>query len=95
MKSMRWPAVAVLTYLPIAGHHPDATPQLEPFAGTAEIDQYRNALHYGDVGFSNQTSSRSPEASGFRSGFVLIRRKVLLGRRLLTGFEGPLLFRDR
>ncbi|HEV2691191.1 MAG TPA: sulfatase [Bryobacteraceae bacterium] len=38
-----------LTYLPIAGHHPYATPDRGPFAGTDEIDQYRNALHYGDV----------------------------------------------
>ena len=38
-----------LTYLPIAGHHPYATPDRGPFTGTAEIDQYRNALHYGDV----------------------------------------------
>lgn len=38
-----------LTYLPIAGHHPYATPERGPFPGTAEIDQYRNALHYGDV----------------------------------------------
>jgi phosphoglycerol transferase MdoB-like AlkP superfamily enzyme len=38
-----------LTYLPIAGHHPYATPERGPFAGTSEIDQYRNALHYGDV----------------------------------------------
>jgi phosphoglycerol transferase MdoB-like AlkP superfamily enzyme len=37
-----------LTYLPIAGHHPYATPERGPFTGTAEIDQYRNALHYGD-----------------------------------------------
>ena len=38
-----------LTYLPIAGHHPYATPGPGPFHGPAEIDQYRNALHYGDV----------------------------------------------
>jgi glucan phosphoethanolaminetransferase (alkaline phosphatase superfamily) len=38
-----------LTYLPIAGHHPYATPERGPFVGTSEIDQYRNALHYGDV----------------------------------------------
>lgn len=38
-----------LTYLPIAGHHPYATPEPGPFKGTAEIDQYRNALHYGDI----------------------------------------------
>jgi arylsulfatase A-like enzyme len=38
-----------LTYLPIAGHHPYATPGPGPFTVTSEIDQYRNALHYGDV----------------------------------------------
>ena len=38
-----------LTYLPIAGHHPYATPERGPFVGKDEIDQYRNALHYGDV----------------------------------------------
>ena len=38
-----------LTYLPIAGHHPYATPERGPFQGTDEVDQYRNALHYGDV----------------------------------------------
>jgi arylsulfatase A-like enzyme len=38
-----------LTYLPIAGHHPYATPERGPFAGSDEIDQYRNALHYGDI----------------------------------------------
>jgi lipoteichoic acid synthase len=38
-----------LNYLPIAGHHPYATPERGPFAGTAEVDQYRNALHYGDL----------------------------------------------
>ena len=37
-----------LTYLPIAGHHPYATPDPGPFAVTAEVDQYRNALHFGD-----------------------------------------------
>jgi phosphoglycerol transferase MdoB-like AlkP superfamily enzyme len=38
-----------LTYLPIAGHHPYVTPERGPFSGTAEADQYRNALHYGDA----------------------------------------------
>jgi phosphoglycerol transferase MdoB-like AlkP superfamily enzyme len=38
-----------LNYLPIAGHHPYASPERGPFTGTAEIDQYRNALHYGDA----------------------------------------------
>ena len=39
----------LLTYLPIAGHHPYATPEPGPFAPAAEVDQYRNALHYGDA----------------------------------------------
>jgi hypothetical protein len=38
-----------LTYLPIAGHHPYAVPERGPFAGSQDIDQYRNALHYGDA----------------------------------------------
>jgi phosphoglycerol transferase MdoB-like AlkP superfamily enzyme len=38
-----------LDYLPIAGHHPYATPAPGPFAVATETDQYRNALHYGDV----------------------------------------------
>jgi arylsulfatase A-like enzyme len=37
-----------LTYLPVAGHHPYPTPGPGPFAVHDEIDQYRNALHYGD-----------------------------------------------
>ncbi len=37
-----------VTYLPIAGHHPYATPGPGPFVVRDEIDQYRNALHYGD-----------------------------------------------
>jgi len=37
-----------LTYLPIAGHHPYATPERGPFEGSGEINQYRNSLHYGD-----------------------------------------------
>jgi arylsulfatase A-like enzyme len=34
--------------LPIAGHHPYPTPAPGPFAIRDEVDQYRNALHYGD-----------------------------------------------
>lgn len=38
-----------LTYLPIAGHHPYATPENGPFPAHTELDQYRNAVHYGDA----------------------------------------------
>src|SRR4029434_4349724 len=37
-----------LHYLPIAGHHPYATPERSPFAESNDAGQYLNALHYGD-----------------------------------------------
>jgi arylsulfatase A-like enzyme len=38
-----------VTYLPIAGHHPYATPEGGgPFPSDTEINRYRNALHYAD-----------------------------------------------
>jgi hypothetical protein len=37
-----------VTYMPIAGHHPYATPRPVPFPMDEEIDRYRNALHYAD-----------------------------------------------
>jgi phosphoglycerol transferase MdoB-like AlkP superfamily enzyme len=37
------------TYMPIAGHHPYETPEPGPFPDDAEIDRYRNALHYADA----------------------------------------------
>src|SRR5262245_9883529 len=40
-----------VTYLPIAGHHPYATPDGThgPFPDDSEINRYRNALHYADA----------------------------------------------
>jgi hypothetical protein len=38
----------MLTYLPVAGHHPYASPDRGPFTVSTEIDTYRNALYYGD-----------------------------------------------
>jgi arylsulfatase A-like enzyme len=38
-----------LHYLPIAGHHPYATPERGPFPESDDAGQYLNALHYGDV----------------------------------------------
>jgi phosphoglycerol transferase MdoB-like AlkP superfamily enzyme len=38
----------LVSYLPIAGHHPYATPGRRPFPGAEDIDRYRNALHYAD-----------------------------------------------
>jgi hypothetical protein len=40
-----------VTYLPVAGHHPYATPGPGPFASSGEdgeLSRYLNALHYGD-----------------------------------------------
>ena len=38
-----------LTYLPVAGHHPYATPDPGPFPNNNEFGNYLNALHYGDT----------------------------------------------
>jgi arylsulfatase A-like enzyme len=39
----------LVSYLPIAGHHPYETPERGPFPGTEDSDRYRNALHYADA----------------------------------------------
>jgi arylsulfatase A-like enzyme len=39
----------LLTYLPIAGHHPYDTPDPGPFPDDSDRDRYRNALHYADA----------------------------------------------
>ncbi len=38
----------LLTYLPIAGHHPYDAPAPCPFPDDADVNRYRNALHYAD-----------------------------------------------
>jgi phosphoglycerol transferase MdoB-like AlkP superfamily enzyme len=40
-----------ITYLPVAGHHPYATPERGPFREENEFGGYLNALHYGDQAF--------------------------------------------
>ena len=39
----------MVTYLPIAGHHPYETPERGPFPDREEIGRYRNSLRYGDA----------------------------------------------
>ena len=39
----------MVTYLPIAGHHPYETPERGPFPDRDEFGRYRNALHYADA----------------------------------------------
>jgi lipoteichoic acid synthase len=38
----------LLTYLPIAGHHPYDAPRPHPFPDDSDINRYRNALRYAD-----------------------------------------------
>lgn len=39
----------LLVYLPIAGHHPYATPERGPFPDGDEFGRYRNAIRHGDA----------------------------------------------
>jgi len=39
----------LLTYLPIAGHHPYDAPGPHLFPGDSDVNRYRNALHYADA----------------------------------------------
>src|SRR5262249_24869608 len=39
----------LISYLPIAGHHPYAVFQPGPFPTEVELDRYRNALHESDA----------------------------------------------
>jgi hypothetical protein len=60
----------LLTYLPIAGHHPYDAPAGGPFAGDADIDHYRNALHYADASLADLLTG--------------LRRRALLENTLLV-----------
>jgi hypothetical protein len=42
----------LVSYLPIAGHHPYAVPRRGPFPEDQDIDRYRNALSYADAALS-------------------------------------------
>jgi hypothetical protein len=42
----------LISYMPIAGHHPYDTPGRGPFAGEGELSAYKNALRYGDESIS-------------------------------------------
>jgi arylsulfatase A-like enzyme len=41
----------LLTYLPIAGHHPYEAPEGGPFPEDSDFNRYRNALHDADAAF--------------------------------------------
>jgi arylsulfatase A-like enzyme len=44
------------TYMPVAGHHPYATPEAGPFHDAGELGAYKNALHYGDKSLGDLVS---------------------------------------
>lgn len=44
------------TYMPVAGHHPYATPAAGPFHDLGELGAYKNALHYGDESLGDLVS---------------------------------------
>jgi len=39
----------LVSYLPVAGHHPYATPGRGPFPPDKDVNRYRNALYYADA----------------------------------------------
>jgi hypothetical protein len=39
----------LVSYLPIAGHHPYTVPERGPLPEEQDVDRYRNALHYADA----------------------------------------------
>ena len=44
------------TYMPVAGHHPYATPEAGPFHDAGELGAYKNALRYGDESLGDLVS---------------------------------------
>jgi hypothetical protein len=62
----------LVTYLPIAGHHPYPAPPGGPFGEEEEIDRYRNSLHYADAALGQLLHG--------------LRRRGLLDRTVLVIF---------
>lgn len=61
----------MLTYLPVAGHHPYASPDRGPFAVATELDTYRNALHYGDRSIGDLVAGLRARGLADRTLFVV------------------------
>ncbi len=60
-----------LHYLPIAGHHPYATPAPGPFPERNELDSYRNALHFGDAALGKFLDGLSQRGLDTNTLFVI------------------------
>ena len=61
----------LLTYLPIAGHHPYDTPEAGPFRERTELDRYLNALHYADESMNALISGIRARGLEERTLFVI------------------------
>lgn len=61
----------MLTYLPVAGHHPYASPERGPFPVSSEADTYRNALHYGDRSVGDLVAGLRARGLADRTLFVI------------------------
>jgi glucan phosphoethanolaminetransferase (alkaline phosphatase superfamily) len=61
----------LLTYLPIAGHHPYDTPEPGPFPEVAESDRYLNALHYADAALATLLQGLAERGQFERTLFVI------------------------
>ncbi|MEP7272089.1 MAG: sulfatase-like hydrolase/transferase, partial [Acidobacteriota bacterium] len=61
----------LLTYLPIAGHHPYDTPQAGPFPEKEESDRYLNAMHYADSSLNELMEGMRSRGLAERTVFVI------------------------
>src|SRR6185436_9957706 len=61
----------LLHYLPIAGHHPYATPQRGPFPDSTDAGQYLNALHFGDAALGTFLEGLRQRGLDTNTSFVL------------------------
>ena len=61
----------LLTYLPIAGHHPYDTPEAGPLRERTELDRYLNALHYADESMNALISGIRARGLEARTLFVI------------------------
>ena len=60
-----------LMYLPVAGHHPYATPDEGPFNVPGDFGRYLNSLHYGDAAIGELLSGLRARRLHDRTVFVI------------------------
>jgi arylsulfatase A-like enzyme len=61
----------LVSYLPIAGHHPYVTQERGPFPEADDIDRYRNALHYADAALGQLLDGLRSRGLDRRTLFVI------------------------